>query len=68
MFSSDLANSMSDNIIPQVQRYMHPKVDQFFGITMEEILADKPGAKPISEAKKAEIYAAIEKQKTDGVW
>jgi hypothetical protein len=45
---------------------MHPKVDQFFGITIEEILADREGVKPLTAAKKKEIYEKIEKQNAAG--
>lgn len=47
---------------------MHPKVDAFFGITMEEILADREGVKPVSDAKRKEVWAELERQKTDTLW
>ena len=64
----DFYHNWSNLLFHKVHRYFHPKVDKFFGITVEEILEDRPGYMPISEQKKKQIYAKLEKESSSSWW
>lgn len=42
----------------QWHRLVHPRIDQAFGITPQDILRDRPGFKPVSAEKAAEVIKA----------